>query len=385
MDNTLKIPFSTPYISGNELTYVSDAIGSSNLTGDNFYTTKCNSLIKKVIGTHAVFLTPSGTASLEMSALLASFCPGDEIIMPSYTFSSTANAMILRGGVPVFVDIRSDTLNIDETKIEEAIGPKTKGIVVVHYAGVVCEMDEISKIAKKHNLILIEDAAQAYLSKYKGKSAGSLSDLSCFSFHGTKNISCGEGGAFCVNRERFIERAEILREKGTDRAKFLHGEVDKYTWRDMGSSFLANELSAAYLLSQLEAAETITSERLLAWNQYHTELSELEQNGLIQRNYVPVQCEHNAHIYFIILNEFFNRDSVLEDLKGKGIHATSHYEPLHSSPYGRQFLKKSTELSITDKSACQLLRLPLWPGIAGEKVSFVVSNLKTILANYSGF
>ena len=374
-----------PHISGNELTHVSEAIGASNLAGDNLYTKKCSSLIKQVIGTKEVFLTPSGTASLELSALLASFCPGDEIIMPSYTFSSTANAVILRGGIPVFVDIRCDTLNIDETKIEEAIGPKTKGIVVVHYAGVVCEMDEISKIARKHNLILIEDAAQAYLSKYKNKTAGSLSDFSCFSFHGTKNISCGEGGAFCVNRKSFVERAEILREKGTDRSKFLHGEVDKYTWRDTGSSFLANELSAAYLFSQLEEAETITRDRLLAWNQYHTELFELEQKGLIQRNHVPVHCDHNAHIYFIILNKRFNRDRVIEKLKSKGIYATSHYEPLHSSPYGRQFLKKSSQLTVTDKLAPQLLRLPIWPGIAGKTVSIVASNLRTILNNDTGF
>lgn len=379
MSKSIAVPFNKPYVVGSELDHVRSAMMSSNLTGDNKYTMQCNRLIESVIHGSKCFLTPSGTASLELSALIASLEPGDEVILPSYTFVSTANAFVLRGCVPVFVDVRADTMNIDEQLIEQAITERTRAVVVVHYAGVACEMDQIVEITKRYGLLLVEDAAQAYYSEYKGKSVGSLSDLSCISFHGTKNISCGEGGAICVNRKDFVEKTEIIREKGTDRAQFLNGNIDKYTWRSLGSSFLMSELSASYLYAQLQEAPSITALRRDAWQRYHLNLAGLEDKGLIERNVVPSHCKTNAHIYFVVLHERYDRNAIIALLRERQITAVSHYEPLHISPFGAKFCKPHASLPVTEARAKSLLRLPLWPGINVEEVDYVISCLEEVL------
>ena len=314
-----------------------------------------------------------------MSALLLDIRPGDEIIMPSYTFVSTANAFVLRGGVPVFVDIREDTLNMDERLIEAAITSRTKAIVPVHYAGVACEMDTIMDIARCHGLKVVEDAAQGVMANYKGRALGSIGDLGAFSFHETKNVISGEGGALLVNDPKLVLRAEIIREKGTDRSRFFRGEVDKYTWQDVGSSFLPGEIIAAFLWAQLEQGQTITAQRLASWERYHTALSSLETKGVLRRPIIPEGCQHNAHMYYILLSPEIDRKVVLGELKRHEISSLFHYVPLHSSPAGQRYGRVHGSLDVTNRLSGQIIRLPLWIGINGEQQSRVVDMIgKTV-------
>jgi dTDP-4-amino-4,6-dideoxygalactose transaminase len=357
------IPLNRPYMAGKEVAYIKEAHKNHILAGDGPFTQRCHGWLEETVGSTRVLLTHSCTAALEMFALLLDIRPGDEIIMPSYTFVSTANAFVLRGGIPVFVDIREDTLNINECLIEDAITTKTKAIVPVHYAGVSCEMDAICAIAQKHGLKVIEDAAQGIMATYKGRPLGGIGDLGAFSFHETKNIISGEGGALLINDEKYIERAEIIREKGADRSRFFRGEVDKYTWQDVGSSFLPGELVAAFLWAQLEEAERITSERLSIWQNYHRLLEPLEADGLLRRPIIPQECGHNGHIYYVLLAPKINRQKVLAHLKEAGVNAIFHYIPLHSSPAGKRFGRAHGDLKNTDDLSERLIRLPMWIGL----------------------
>lgn len=359
----MTIPFNKPYMTGNELTYIAEAHANGHLSGDGPFTRHCNALLEQQIGCAKALLTHSCTAALEMSALLLALQPGDEVIMPSYTFVSTANAFVLQGAVPVFVDIRSDTLNIDETLIESAITGRTKAICVVHYAGVACEMDEILRIAAKHGLMVVEDAAQAIYSSYKGRPLGAIGDFGCLSFHETKNVISGEGGALLVRDEARVQRAEILREKGTNRSKFLRGQVDKYTWVDVGSSYLPSEIVAAFLRAQMEAGEAITSRRLAIWDRYHAWASEHEREGRVRRPVIPADCGHNAHMYYLLLQDLGARTRFIESMKAAGVGAVFHYIPLHSAPQGVKCSRSSGSMNTTDRVSAQLVRLPLWLGI----------------------
>lgn len=363
----MMIPFNKPFMTGKELWYISQAHHNGQLSGDGPFTRKCHAWLEAETGCRKALLTHSCTAALEMAAILAEIRPGDEVIMPSYTFVSTANAFVLRGGVPVFVDIRPDTLNIDETRIEAAITPRTKAIVPVHYAGVPCEMDTIMAIAGRHNLIVIEDAAQALMASYKGRPLGSIGHLAALSFHETKNIISGEGGALLINDDRFAERAEVIREKGTNRSQFFRGQVDKYTWCDIGSSYLPGELTAAFLLAQMEEAQSITARRLAIWETYHSGLAALAATGQIRRPVIPQGCQHNAHMYYVLLDTVGKRTEMIGKLKDQGVSAVFHYVPLHSAPAGRKFGRTSGDLTNTEKLAGQLLRLPLWLGLEKEQ------------------
>ncbi|MBA4372487.1 MAG: dTDP-4-amino-4,6-dideoxygalactose transaminase [Thermodesulfovibrio sp.] len=357
------IPFNKPYMTGRELNNISVAHNNLQLSGGGPFTGKCQSWLEDRIGCSKALLTHSCTAALEMAAMLIGIQPGDEVIMPSYTFVSTANAFVLRGAVPVFVDIRPDTLNIDENKIEAAITGKTKAIVPVHYAGVSCEMDTIMAIAGKHNLFVIEDAAQGILCRYKGKPLGSIGHMAALSFHETKNIMSGEGGALLINDKSWIERAEIIWEKGTDRSKYFRGEIDKYTWVGVGSSYLPSELTAAFLWAQMEEAGNITRMRLDIWNLYHDCFELLEQEGCLHRPCVPAECSHNAHMYYLLLPGLASRTDFIEHLKTKGVNAVFHYVPLHSSPMGLKHGRVSGQMTITDSVSERLVRLPLWVGM----------------------
>ncbi|MFC5430154.1 dTDP-4-amino-4,6-dideoxygalactose transaminase [Paraburkholderia denitrificans] len=376
---TIHIPFNKPYMTGQELGYIAEAHGNLHLAGDGMFTKRCHAWLEQHTGARRALLTHSCTAALEMTALLAAIKPGDEIIMPSYTFVSTANAFALRGGVPVFVDIRPDTLNLDETRIEAAITPKTRAIVPVHYAGVSCEMDAITDIAKRHGLLVIEDAAQGVTSTYKGRALGSIGDLGAYSFHETKNVISGEGGALLVNAPGFAAQAEIIREKGTDRSRYFRGEVDKYTWQDIGSSFLPGELIAAFLWAQLEQAGRITDERLASWRHYHALLADLETDCWLRRPVIPEHCVHNAHMYYILVAPHVNRQVVLDTLKQAGIGAVFHYIPLHSSRAGMAVGRAAGELDVTDALAGRLIRLPLWVGLTRANQEEVVDVLKRAL------
>jgi len=362
----INIPFNRPFITGAELVHIAKAHANGQLAGDGYFTKLCSNWLVQTTGSPKVLLTHSCTAGLEMAAILADICPGDEVIMPSYTFVSTANAFVLRGGVPVFVDIRPDTLNIDETKIEAAISPRTRAIVPVHYGGVACEMDEIIDIARRHNILVIEDAAQGVMSKYKGRALGAIGDLGALSFHETKNISSGEGGALLINAPTLAERAEIIREKGTDRSKFFRGQVDKYTWVDIGSSYLPGEIIAAFLWAQMEAAESITQRRLDIWKTYHQAFESLESSGRVRRPIVMENSRHNAHLYYLLLNDFADRSRFMASMKQKGINCVFHYVPLHDSPMGKKIGRISDSMEITDSSANRLVRLPLWLGLESE-------------------
>lgn len=370
--NTISIPFNKPYMTGRELWYIAQAHTNGHLSGDGVYTKKCHSWLENRTDSCKAFLTHSCTAALEMTAILADIQPGDEVIMPSYTFVSTANAFVLRGGIPVFVDIRPDTLNIDETQIESAITPHTKAIVPVHYAGIACEMDTIMSIAQRHNLLVIEDAAQGIMSTYKGKTLGSIGHLGAYSFHETKNIISGEGGALLINDKRFVDRAEIIREKGTDRGQFFRGQVDKYTWCDVGSSFLPGELVAAFLYAQMEEAENITRRRLALWNIYHNAFESLEESGIVRRPIVPIDCAQNAHMYYLLLKNIDTRTAFITCLKEQGISPVFHYVPLHNAPAGLRFGRAEGELNVTMDVSERLVRLPLWLGLE-EKIEEVVS------------
>ena len=370
-----QIPFNWPHMTGKEMDFIAEAHLNGRLAGDGPFTKRCHSWIEEHTGCSKALLTHSCTAALEMAALLIDVKPGDEIIMPSYTFVSSANAFVLRGGVPVFVDIREDTLNIDERLIEAAITPRTKAIVPVHYAGVSCEMDMIMQISNRYQLSVIEDAAQGVMSSYKGRPLGSIGDLGAYSFHETKNVISGEGGALIVNDLNLAIEAEIIREKGTDRSRFFRGEVDKYTWQEKGSSFLPGEMVAAFLWAQLQDAKDITNTRLETWNYYDYLLKESDIEDKIRRPFIPKDCEHNAHMYYILLSPKIDRTSILEKLKNNGINAVFHYVPLHSSPGGLKYGRAHGNMMNTDIQSSQLIRLPIWYGITKEQQERVVDIL----------
>ena len=369
------IPFNKPYMTGRELYYIAEAKFNGILAGDGAFTRRCHAWIEQRTGCAKALLTHSCTAALEMMALLLDIRPGDEVIMPSFTFVSTANAFVLRGAVPVFVDIRSDTLNLDERLVEAAITPRTRAIVPVHYAGVACEMDTILAIARRHGLKVVEDAAQGVMSTYKGRALGAIGDLGAFSFHETKNVISGEGGALLVNDRAFALRAEIIREKGTDRSQFFRGVVDKYTWQEVGSSFLPGEAVAAFLWAQLEEAQAITRLRMDLWEHYHQALEPLERLGWLRRPVVPADCQHNAHMYYIIVADGLDRQSLLAGLRRHQIHPVFHYVPLHSSPAGRRYGRAHGDLSLTDNLSERLVRLPLWVGLPQSQQDRVVEVL----------
>lgn len=360
----MQIPFNKPYMTGNELNNIAAAHFNGVLAGDGPFTKLCQEWLEQLAGCHKALLTHSCTAALEMAAILINIQPGDEVIMPSYTFVSTANAFVLRGGVPVFVDIRIDTLNIDETLIEAAITSRTKAIVPVHYAGVACEMDVIMEIAKRYSLWVIEDAAQGVMSNYKGRALGSIGHLGCYSFHETKNIISGEGGALLINDETLSERAEIIREKGTNRSKFFRGQVDKYTWVDVGSSYLPGEIIAAFLWAQMAEAESIIQRRNLIWQKYHAKLAALETAGRIRRPIIPAGCGHNAHMYYLLLSDLEDRTQFIKSMKLLEINCVFHYIPLHTSIEGEKVGRAHGELPITSAMADRLVRLPLWLGLS---------------------
>ena len=372
------IPFNKPYLTGRELHYISEAHARGQLAGDGYFTRKCNAWLEDKTGCHKALLTHSCTAALEMAAILADIQPGDEVIMPSYTFVSTANAFVLRGGVPVFIDIREDTLNIDERLIEAAVTPRTKAIVPVHYAGVGCEMDTIMAIARKHNLVVIEDAAQGVMASYKGRPLGSIGDLGCYSFHETKNIIAGEGGALLVNNPAFAERAEIIREKGTNRYQFFRGQVDKYTWVDIGSSYLPGEVIAAFLWAQMEEADNITSKRLKMWQIYHEGFKRLDLTGYLRRPACPAGCEHNGHMYYLVLMSHEARSSFIHKMSKSDINCVFHYIPLHRSQNNMLTKIGGNSFENTDSTSERIVRLPLWIGLE-EKQGNVLEKAVHIL------
>jgi dTDP-4-amino-4,6-dideoxygalactose transaminase len=369
---TFRIPFNKPCIVGPELTYIGQAIANGHTSGDGPFTKRAQKLMEDRFGAGRTLLTTSCTSALEIGALLCELEPGDEVILPSYTFVSTANAIVLRGAKPVFVDVRPDTLNIDEHLIESAITPRTRAIFPVHYAGVACEMDEIMAIAKRHNLLVVEDAAQGVFAKYKDQWLGTIGDLGCYSFHETKNVSCGEGGALVINNERFETRAEILREKGTNRSQFLRGQVDKYTWVDIGSSYVLSDMVAAFLLGQLENMEKITEKRALLFNQYSSMLAPMVERGLIRLPVVPQYCTPNYHMLYILTSDIEERTALIAHLRQAGILAVFHYVPLHSSPYARSLEGSVSVLPVTDEMSARLLRLPMFYDMTEADVAAVV-------------
>lgn len=373
------IPFNKPYLTGKELEYITEAHRRGQLSGDGFFTKACNGWLENRTGCRKALLTHSCTAALEMAAILAKIQPGDEVIMPAYTFVSTANAFVLRGGVPVFVEIREDTLNIDEQRIEAAITPRTKAIVPVHYAGVACEMDVIMSIARKHDLLVIEDAAQAVMATYKGRALGAIGDLGCYSFHETKNIISGEGGALLINNSTFVKRAEVIREKGTNRSQFFRGEVDKYTWVDIGSSYLPGELIAAFLWAQMQEAEAITAKRLAIWAEYHQAFEALERAGRLRRPILAEGCAHNAHLYYLLLEDLNDRRQFMAKAKENGIDCVFHYVPLHTTAFSQLYSRTVTSLPLTTALADKLIRLPLWVNM-GAAVGDVIAATKAALA-----
>lgn len=370
------IPFNAPPIVGTELDYMKSAMGSGKLCGDGGFTRRCQQWMENKFGSKKVLLTPSCTASLEMAAILIDIQPGDEVIMPSYTFVSTANAFVLRGATIVFVDIRPDTLNMDETLIEAAITDKTKAIVPVHYAGVSCDMDVIMALAAKHHLFVIEDAAQGVMSTWKGKALGTIGHIGCFSFHETKNYTAGgEGGATLINDPALVERAEIIREKGTNRSQFFRGQVDKYTWRDIGSSYLMADLQAAYLWAQLEAASAINAQRLRLWQNYYSALQQIAASGRITLPTIPSTCQHNAHMFYIKLHDIDDRTALINWLKEAEILAVFHYIPLHSSPAGQRFGRFHGEDRYTQSESERLLRLPLFYNLTDNNQQTVINSM----------
>jgi dTDP-4-amino-4,6-dideoxygalactose transaminase len=373
------IGFNKPYLTGKELHYIADAHQRGQLAGDGHYTRLCSHWLEHATGSKKVLLTHSCTAALEMAAILADIKPGDEVIMPSYTFVSTANAFVLRGGVPVFVDIRSDTMNIDEAQIEAAITPRTRAIVPVHYSGVACEMDAIMDIARRHRLLVIEDAAQGVMARYKGRALGSIAHLGAYSFHETKNLISGEGGALLVNDPSLVSRAEIIREKGTNRSQFFRGEVDKYTWVDIGSSYLPGEIVAAFLWAQLEEAKKITDERLTLWSAYHRAFETVELAGRVQRPVVPAGCAHNAHMYYLLLKDLSARTAFINTMRHERINCLFHYVPLHSSSAGKKYGRAVGSMEITNDLADRLVRLPVWVGLSAAQRSHIIGASKKIL------
>ena len=370
------ISFNIPPYVGTELDYVKQAVENHKICGDGPFTKQCNQWLSERFGSQKVLLTTSGTTALEMAALLCDLQPGDEVILPSFTFSSTATAFVLAGAKLVFVDVRPDTMNIDETKIEAAITDKTKVICAMHYAGVACEMDTIMDIAARHGLKVVEDAAQGVMSTYKGKALGTIGDFGCFSFHETKNYSMGEGGALLIRDPEYNERAEILREKGTNRAKFFRGQVDKYTWVDYGSSYLPSEMNAAYLWGQLQAADQINNDRLASWNDYYQALRPLEQAGKLELPAIPEDCVHNAHMFWVKCRDLEERTAFIQHLKDNGVLAVFHYIPLHSAPAGLRYGRFSGEDVYTTKESDRLVRLPLYYGLTAQDRQQVIQAVK---------
>ena len=375
----MTIRFNFPHQVGSEIDYIRDALECGRLAGDGPYTKRSSELLGAYLHSHNVLLTHSCTAALEMAAILADLNPGDEVIMPSYTFVSTANAFVLRGAIPVFVDIREDTLNIDERIINDAITPRTKAIVPVHYAGIACEMATILEIAEQHNLLVIEDAAQALGSVYRNRKLGTLGDMSAFSFHETKNILSGEGGAIVVNNQRLFERAEIIREKGTNRSRFFRGDVDKYTWVDMGSSFLPSELVAAFLFAQLQHIDEINARRMAIWKRYESALRCLENDGLITLPTVPADCTHNAHMFYMLTKTHEEQAALLGKLKSRGINAVFHYVPLHDTIAGRKYGRVGSTMRNTEDLSARLIRLPIYPALTDDNVSYICANIEDFM------
>ena len=370
------IKFNVPPFIGGEITNIQKAIDSQKICGDGRFTKSCNIWMEERFNANKVLLTTSCTHALEMAAILADIKPGDEVIMPSYTFVSTADAFVQRGATIVFVDIRPDTMNIDENLIEDAITDKTKAIVVVHYAGVSCEMDTITDIAKRHNLFVVEDAAQGVMSTYKGKALGTIGDFGCYSFHETKNYSMGEGGAILIKDDKYIEKAEITREKGTNRSQFFRGQIDKYTWVDYGSSYLPSELNAAYLYAQLKNADKINENRLNSWNLYYDLLKPLADEGFIELPHIPEGCEHNAHMFYIKAKDLEERTKLIKFMKDNEISLAFHYIPLHSAPAGLKFGRFHGEDVYTTKESDRLVRLPMYYGLFTEEIQYVVKYIK---------
>lgn len=375
------INFNVPPFVGKEMEYMKQAVDNKKICGDGEFTKKCNKWIEERFDAQKVLLTTSGTTALEMAAILCDLHEGDEVILPSYTFSSTATSIVLTGAKLVFVDVRPDTMNIDETKIEAAITERTKAIMAVHYAGVACEMDTIMDIAKRHNLKVIEDAAQGIMSTYKGKALGTIGDFGCYSFHETKNYSMGEGGAIVINDPQYNEKAEILREKGTNRAKFFRGQVDKYTWVDYGSSYLPSDLNAAYLYAQLEAADEINENRLAVWKTYNEAFLPLQEKGLVELPVIPDNCEHNAHMYYLKLKNLEERTAFISYLRENGVQSTFHYIPLHSAPAGVKFGVFYGKDECTTKESERLTRLPLYYGMHANDIKKVIEVVKRFFGN----
>ena len=372
----MNIPFNVPPATGRELECLAQAIANKKLCGDGPFTKKCHEWFEKKTGAPKVLLTTSGTSALEMAALLCNVQPGDEVILPSYTFVSTADAFVQRGAKIVYVDIRPDTMNIDETKIEAAITDKTTVICVVHYAGVACEMDTIMEIARRHNLKVVEDAAQGVMSWYKGRALGTIGDVGCYSFHETKNYTMGEGGAVLVNHPEQVEQAEIYREKGTNRSKFIRGQIDKYTWVDYGSSYLPSDLNAAYLWPQLEDADKIYNDRMNSWNRYYELLKPLAENGTIELPFIPEECTQNAHMFYIKCKDLEERTALIAFLKEKSIYSAFHYIPLHTAPAGQRFGRFAGEDVYTTRESERLTRLPMYYGLTEEEIRTVVSAVR---------
>lgn len=372
------IPYNVSYVGGREFELVRQAIVSRALSGDGMFTRQCSEWLKTQLHSQFALLTHSATAALEMAALLADLQPGDEVIMPSYTFVSSANAVVLRGAVPVFVDIRPDTLNMDERLVASAITPRTRALMPVHYAGVACEMDTLLTLAAKHNILVIEDAAQGIMATYKGQALGTIGDMGALSFHATKNISCGEGGAFLTRQPELAERAEIIREKGTNRSKFFRGEIDKYNWVGTGSSFLPSELNAAYLKAQFDQARNITDRRVAIWNRYHSAFAQLENAGLVVRPTVPADCIHNGHIYWLLLPTLTQRSTFLQLMKERGVACTFHYVPLHSSPHGLTHGRIGSDMANTTALSERLVRLPIYAGLESQVDTIIDQALAAI-------
>jgi dTDP-4-amino-4,6-dideoxygalactose transaminase len=375
------IPFNKPNLSGKELWYIARAHARGQMAGDGSFTKQCQAWLEQRTGSHKTLLTHSCTAALEMAAILADLQPGDEVIMPSYTFVSVANAFVLRGAVPVFVDIRPETLNLDERQIEAAITPCTRAIAPVHYAGVGCDMDAIMVIAERYGLLVIEDAAQGVLASYRGRPLGAIGHLGAFSFHETKNIMSGEGGALLINDPALIERAEIIREKGTNRNQFFRGQVDKYSWVDIGSSYLPGEIIAAFLWAQMEEADAITARRLEIWERYHAAFEPLERAGRVRRPVIPEGCSHNAHMYYLLLHDLRDRTAFIQAMKAADIHCVFHYVPLHSAPHGRKVGRAADGLPVTTDLADRLVRLPLWLGLEEVQERVIETALRALSAD----
>ena len=377
----MNIPFNRPHLTGREFTYISEAVAGGQLAGNGRFTQRCHAWLERELGCPRALLTHSCTAALEMAALLLDLEAGDEIIMPSFTFVSTANAFVLRGARPVFVDIRPDTLNIDESLIEAAITDRTRAIVPVHYGGVACDMDAIMDIASRHHLCVVEDAAQGFLARYRDRPLGSIGHMAALSFHETKNVISGEGGALLVNDERFRSRAEIIWEKGTNRTQFLRGEVNKYTWVDVGSSFLPGELIAAFLWAQLESAHEMTGARLRLWHRYATGCAALQPLG-VRCPVVPDDAAHNAHLFYLLLPDGVSRAPMLADLNNRGVNAIFHYVPLHDSPAGRRYGRVGSRMDVTTDLSSRLIRLPIWVGLQPSEVEAVIASVAELLTQH---